>query len=279
MSLAPDSSSEWTTLDRPGRLASAVLAVRQMLPTLLLSVAALIGWELVIRLGHVSTYIVPAPSAIAVALVAHAQDLAVATVATAREVFVGFVLSLIVGIGLALLIIRFRRFGQALYPLIVFFQTVPKVALAPIFILWFGYDLAPKALLILVIAFFPITLNMLAGLHSVEAGLVALMKSVGASENEILFRVRVPHALPQLMGGVKIAITLCVIGAIVGEFAGASAGLGYVIQFASTQLETPVVFAALVVVSLLGSAFYYVSELLERLIVPWAPQFQDGGRS
>jgi NitT/TauT family transport system permease protein len=279
MSLAPDSSSEWTTLDRPGRLARAARAVQQMLPTLLLSVAALIGWELVIRLGHVSTYIVPAPSAIAVALVAHAQDLAVATVATAREVFVGFVLSLIVGIGLALLIIRFRRFGQALYPLIVFFQTVPKVALAPIFILWFGYDLAPKALLILVIAFFPITLNMLAGLHSVEAGLVALMESVGASENEVLFRVRVPHALPQLMAGVKIAITLCVIGAIVGEFAGASAGLGYVIQFASTQLETPVVFAALVVVSLLGSGFYYVSEILERLIVPWAPQFQDSGRS
>jgi NitT/TauT family transport system permease protein len=278
MSLAPD-SVEWTTLDRPGRLASAAFAIRQMLPTLLLSVAALIGWELVIRLGEVSTYIVPAPSAIAVALVAHTQDLAVATLATAREVFVGFVLSLIVGVGLALLIIRFRRFGQALYPLIVFFQTVPKVALAPIFILWFGYDLAPKALLILVIAFFPITLNMLAGLHSVEAGLVALMKSVGASENEILFRVRVPHALPQLMAGVKIAITLCVIGAIVGEFAGASAGLGYIIQFASTQLETPVVFAALVVVSLLGSGFYYVSELLERLIVPWAPQRQDGGRS
>jgi NitT/TauT family transport system permease protein len=278
MSLAPD-STEWTILDRPGRFARAAVAVRQMLPTLLLSVAALIGWELVIRLGHVSAYIVPAPSAIAVALVTHWRDLALATVATAREVFVGFVLSLIVGIGLALLIIRFRRFGQALYPLIVFFQTVPKVALAPIFILWFGYDLAPKALLILVIAFFPITLNMLAGLHSVEAGLVALVKSVGASENEILLRVRVPHALPQLMAGVKIAITLCVIGAIVGEFAGASAGLGYIIQFASTQLETPVVFAALVVVSLLGSGFYYVSELLERLIVPWAPQLQDGGRS
>jgi NitT/TauT family transport system permease protein len=278
MSLAPD-SAEWTTLDRPGRLASAAHAVRQMLPTLLLSVAALIAWELVIRVGHVSTYIVPAPSAIGVALVAHAQDLAVATVATAREVFVGLVLSLLVGVALALLIIRFRRFGRALYPLIVFFQTVPKVALAPIFILWFGYDLAPKALLILVIAFFPITLNMLAGLRSVEAGLVALMESVGASENEILFRVRVPHALPQLMAGVKIAITLCVIGAIVGEFAGASAGLGYVIQFASTQLETPVVFAALVVVSLRGSGFYYVSELLERLIVPWAPQLHDGGRS
>jgi NitT/TauT family transport system permease protein len=102
---------------------------------------------------------------------------------------------------------------------------------------------------------------------------------VGASENEILFRVRVPHALPQLMAGVKIAITFCVIGAIVGEFAGASAGLGYVIQFASTQLETPLVFAALVVVSLVGVGFYYVSELLERFIVPWAPEFDGTDRT
>ncbi len=187
--------------------------------------------------------------------------------------FIGFALSLVVGVALALVIVRFRWFGRALYPLIVFFQTVPKVALAPIFILWFGYDLAPKVLLILVIAFFPITLNMLAGLESVERGFVSLMRSVGATENDILLRVRIPHALPQLMSGVKIAITFCIIGAIVGEFAGASAGLGYVIQFASTQLETPLVFAALVVVSAVGVGFYYVSELLEKLIVPWAPQF------
>jgi NitT/TauT family transport system permease protein len=278
MSLANE-NAEWTDLDRPGTLAKAGVAARRILPTLLLSIAALVAWELVIRLGHVSTYIVPAPSAVAVALVTHAHDLTVATIATAKEVFVGFVLSLLVGVALALVIIRFGWFGRALYPLIVFFQTVPKVALAPIFILWFGYDLAPKVLLILVIAFFPITLNMLAGLRSVETGLVALMQSVGASENEILFRVRVPHALPQLMAGVKIAITLCVIGAIVGEFAGASAGLGYVIEFASTQLETPMVFAALVVVSLLGSGFYYLSEWLERLLVPWAPHLENRERA
>jgi NitT/TauT family transport system permease protein len=198
---------------------------------------------------------------------------------TAEEVFVGFCLSLVIGVALALVIVRFRWFGRAMYPLIVFFQTVPKVALAPIFILWFGYDFTPKVLLILVIAFFPITLNMLAGLESVERGFVSLMRSVGAGENDILFRVRVPHALPQLMSGVKIAITLCVIGAIVGEFAGASAGLGYVIQFASTQLETPLVFAALVAVSAVGVSFYYVSEILEKLIVPWASRGDGADRA
>ena len=119
---------------------------------------------------------------------------------------------------------RFERFGRALYPLIVLFQNVPKVALAPIFILWFGYDLAPKIVLIVVIAFFPVAIDMLAGLQSVEPSFVALMQSVGASHGKILLRVRIPHSLPHLMAGLKVAITFSVIGAIVGEFAGANEG-------------------------------------------------------
>src|SRR5262249_4165932 len=161
----------------------------------------------------------------------------------------------VIGALLALLIKRFRLLGRAVYPLVVVFQTVPKVALAPIFILWFGYDLAPKIALIVVIAFFPVTLNMLAGLEAVDPELIALMRSIGAGENDVLRRVQIPFALPALMAGLKIAITFSVIGAIVGEFAGASAGLGYVIQFASTQLQTDLVFAGLVVISVLGAAF------------------------
>ena len=193
----------------------------------------------------------------------------------AVEVLFGFVLAAVAGIAVALVIVRFERFGKALYPLVVLFQNVPKVALAPIFILWFGYDLTPKVVLIVVIAFFPVAIDMLAGLQSVEPSFVALMQSVGASRSEILRRVRVPHSLPHLMAGLKVAITFSVIGAIVGEFAGgASAGLGYVIQFASTQLETPMVFAALVVVSVLGLFFYYLVEFAERLLVPWSPKFE-----
>ena len=150
---------------------------------------------------------------------------------------------------------RFERFGRALYPLIVLFQNVPKVALAPIFILWFGFDLAPKIVLIVVIAFFPVAIDMLAGLQSVEPSFVALMRSVGASRGKILMRVRIPHSLPHLMAGLKVAITFSVIGAIVGEFAGANQGLGYVIEFASTQLDTPLIFAALIVVSRAGPCF------------------------
>ena len=209
----------------------------------------------------------------------HARPLGAAAQATAIEVLVGFVFASITGIAVALVIVRFERFGRALYPLIVLFQNVPKVALAPIFILWFGFDLAPKILLIVVIAFFPVAIDMLAGLQSVEPSFVALMKSVGASQGKILMRVRIPHSLPHLMAGLKVAITFSVIGAIVGEFAGASQGLGYVIQFASTQLNTPLIFAALVVVSVLGLAFYYIVELAERLLVPWAPKYESRQRA
>lgn len=253
-------------------------ALKRGVPAIALTGVALLLWEAAIQAFHVSSYVVPAPSAIAATLINKFALLMSAAVITAEEILVGFIVSALVGVAIALLIVRFQLFGRALYPLIVSFQTVPKVALAPITILWFGYDLSPKVVLIVLIAFFPVTLNMLAGLESVEPLLVALVRSVGATRNDVLFRVQVPHALPQLMAGLKIAITFSVIGAIVGEFAGASAGLGYMIEFASTQLDTALVFAALVVVSCVGIGFYFIVEVAERAVVPWAPKFNPANR-
>ena len=273
--------SEAASRDRPAGGRPVVAAAewsRQGLPTIALSIVVLGAWEAAIHLFDVSPYIVPAPSAIAHTLALKFGLLMAAAAVTAKEVLIGFLLSGVVGAAIALLIVRFRLFGRALYPLIIVFQTVPKVALAPIFILWFGYDLAPKILLIVVIAFFPVAIDMLAGLQSVDPSLIALMRSVGASRNDVMRRVQIPHALPHLMSGLKIAITFSVIGAIVGEFAGASSGLGYMIQFASTQLDTALVFAALIVVSCVGVGFYYVVELAERFVVPWAPKFDPLNR-
>ena len=267
---AADASAGPTATRR--RVPDAVLA-------LALAAAVVAIWELTIRLFNVPTFVLPAPSAVIGSLIVSRAQLAVAARATAVEILLGFVLASITGIVVALLIVRFERFGRALYPLIVLFQNVPKVALAPIFILWFGFDLAPKIALIVVIAFFPVAIDMLAGLESVDPSFVALMQSVGASRSKILLRVRIPHSLPQLMAGLKVAITFSVIGAIVGEFAGANQGLGYVIEFASTQLDTPLIFAALIVVSVLGLAFYYVVELAERLLVPWAPKYEARHRA
>jgi NitT/TauT family transport system permease protein len=272
------------TLGTPARPASTQAeAMKRPLPdwvlALALAAAVTVLWELAIRLFRVPTFVLPAPSAVIRSLIENWAQLASATQSTALEILLGFVLAAITGIAIALVIVRFDRFGRALYPLIVLFQNVPKVALAPIFILWFGFDLAPKVLLIVVIAFFPVAIDMLVGLQSVEPSFVALMQSVGASHSKILLDVRIPHSLPHLMAGLKVAITFSVIGAIVGEFAGASRGLGYMIQFASTQLDTPLIFAALLVVSVLGLAFYYVVEFAERVLVPWAPKFDPTHRA
>jgi NitT/TauT family transport system permease protein len=271
------------TLGTPSRQGAQPEAMKPPLPdwvlALGLAAAVTVFWELAIRLFHVPTFVLPAPSAVIRSLIENWAQLASATESTALEILLGFVLAAITGIAIALVIVRFDRFGRALYPLIVLFQNVPKVALAPIFILWFGFDLAPKVLLIVVIAFFPVAIDMLVGLQSVEPSFVALMQSVGASRSKILLDVRIPHSLPHLMAGLKVAITFSVIGAIVGEFAGASRGLGYMIQFASTQLDTPLIFAALLVVSVLGLAFYYVVEFAERVLVPWAPKFDPTHRA
>jgi NitT/TauT family transport system permease protein len=243
----------------------------RFMPPLALFVGVVVAWEAVSRMFRLPEFVLPAPTAIVEVLIAHQASLAYAAFVTSQEVLWGFLLSAVIGAGVALVIARFAAFGRALYPLVVLFQNVPKVALAPLFILWFGFDLAPKVVLIVVIAFFPIAINMLVGLQTVDANLVALMRSVGASRNEILMRIQIPNSLPYLMAGLKVAVTLAVIGAIVGEFAGAQAGLGYMIQFASTQMQTSLVFAALVEVSVLGMLFYYVIEWIERRYIDWMP--------
>ncbi|PRX96763.1 ABC transporter permease [Allonocardiopsis opalescens] len=245
--------------DRPGPRAwlSAVW------PSALVLLAVLVLWELAAVAFGVSQFVLATPSAIAAETWASRELLLAAAWVTTQEIVYGFAISIAVGVLLAVLIARFHWLDRALYPLVVLFQVVPKVALAPIFILWFGYGLTPKLLLVVVIAFFPITLNMLVGLKSIDSDLLLLMRSVGATRNQILLRVQVPTSLPYLFAGLRIAITLAVIGAVVAEFAGASDGLGYLIQFASTQLDTPLMFSALILVSLLGLALYYGMSLVE----------------
>ena len=255
-----------------GVVANARAALARFAPALALFAVAIIAWEAVSRIFKLPEFVLPPPTAIVGVLIAHQRELGYAAYVTAREVLGGFLLSAVIGAAVALVIARFAAFGRALYPLVVLFQNVPKVALAPLFILWFGFDLAPKIVLIVVIAFFPVAINMLVGLQTVDANLIALMRSVGASRNEILLRIQVPNSLPYLMAGLKVAVTLAVIGAIVGEFAGAQAGLGYMIQFASTQMQTSLVFAALVEVSVLGMLFYYVIEWIERHYINWMPR-------
>ncbi len=245
-------------------------AVGSAMPSVVLVLLILAAWEACVHVLDVPAFVVPAPTDIAAVLVERQAELFQASLVTGAEILYGFLYSCLVGVAIALLVDRFAWFGRASYPLIVLFQNVPKIALAPLLILWFGYDLLPKIALIVIMAFFPVTLNMLVGLRSADANLVALLRSIGGTPNQILRQVKIPASLPALMAGMKVAITLSVIGAIVGEFVGASAGLGYMIQFASSQMETALVFAALVQISVLGVFFYYLIELMEHRFLGWA---------
>ncbi len=258
--------------DGAGMGAELKSVLSRLVPSIMLFFAMLVVWEVIVDVLKLPEFVLPAPTSVVMVLIEKQAALGFAAWVTAKEVLYGFVLSAVVGGAVALVIARFAVFGRALYPLVVLFQTVPKIALAPLFILWFGFDLFPKVALIVVIAFFPVAINMLVGLQSVDPNLVALLRSVGASRNEILTRIQIPNSLPYLMAGLKVAVTLAVIGAIVGEFAGAQAGLGYLIQFASTQMETSLVFAALVEVSVLGLLFYYVIEFIEWRYITWVPR-------
>jgi NitT/TauT family transport system permease protein len=236
-------------------------------PSAAVFIAVVAIWEIAVDLLNLSSFVIAKPSEFIAEMWTSRELLTEAAWVTTEEILYGFLISIVVGIAIAVALARFQWLERALYPLIVLFQVVPKVALAPIFILWFGYGLAPKIVLIVVIAFFPITLNMLVGLKSIDKELLLLMRSVGASKNQVCTQIQIPTSLPYLFAGLRIAITFAVIGAVVAEFAGAQDGLGYLIQFASTQLDTPLMFAALILVSLLGLVFYYAMSLAEYLLV------------
>lgn len=253
--------------------------VRTVLPALALVLFIVILWEILIPILGVSRFMVARPSEIAESLRDFAGLFVSSALVTSGEILWGFLLSVVVGVSIALALTWFPSLERAVLPIVVGLQIVPKVALAPLLILWFGFGDLPKIILIMLIAFFPITLNMRVGLNSVSPDLLLLMRSVGASKFQVLSRIRVPTSLPYLFAGLRIAVTFSVIGAVVAEFAGANQGLGFLIQYASTQLDTPLLFGGLVVISAVGFVFYYGLSVVERIVNHWYPFMEAPSRS
>ena len=254
---------------RTPRSAALLRSLVELLPAIALAALVLVLWEAVIRLFKVSTFILPAPSAIFVSLVENRAALAAASQATALEVLFGFVLAAVTGIAVALVIVRFERFGKALYPLIVLFQNVPKVALAPLFVIWLGPDIKSKVSVAFTIAIFPIVIDTALGLRSVEPEVLNMAKVMRASQWEILRRIRFQHALPSLFAGMKVAVSLALVGAIVGEFVAGGTGLGSAILAAQGAFDTPQVFACIVLLGFVGTALFYAMDALECWLIPW----------
>ena len=234
-------------------------------PTAVL-IALLVMWEVVTVVFSVPRYLVPSPLRVAKEIIDQASLLTVHGLITLYEILLGFVVSVIVAVPLAVAMTYSRTIERTLYPLLVGSQTIPKVALAPLFMVWLGFGLAPKILMTFMIAFFPIVIGAVIGLVTIEPELIYVARSMGASDWQLFWKVRLPYALPSLFGGLKVAITLAVVGAIVAEFVGADRGLGYLIQVANGHLDTPLLVAAVVVISAIGIALYLLVEQFEVLL-------------
>jgi len=221
--------------------------------------------EVILRIMDVQTFLVPKPSTVAQSFADNWGVLWTNSLVTLKEVVLGFLVAAIGGFGLAVLIVYVPFLNRILYPLIVASQTIPKIAIAPLLIVWFGFGLAPKIIVVFLIAFFPVVIASTVGLRSVDENMLHLVRSMGASGLQAFYKVRLVHAVPSIFSGLKIAITLAVVGAIVGEFVGADAGLGYLLLIANGQLDTPLMFAAVVVLSIMGIVLFGIVSAIEQI--------------
>jgi NitT/TauT family transport system permease protein len=235
----------------------------------ILTIVLLIAlWELLTRVFKVPLFLLPPPSAVATSVYANFGTLAANGWITIVEIVLGFALSILVGVPLALAIFLWPPFSRAVLPLLVSSQAMPKVAVAPLFLVWFGFGLLPKVLIAFLIAFFPIVISTAVGLSSIEPEKINLARCIGLNTMSTFFKVRLPNALPSIFAGLKISITLAVVGAVVGEFVGGDAGLGYLLMVANGSMDTPLLFAGIVALTLLGVLFYMLIEVGERLVLP-----------
>ncbi len=241
---------------------------RYMLPaiTLLLLLAL---WQVLVTSLDVPALLLPPPSAIAAELVRWRGLLFTHSLVTLYETILGFLLGIAFGVPIAVAISTSRLLQNTIYPLIILAQTVPKVALAPLFLIWLGYGILPKVFVGFLVAFFPIVIDTATGLNAVEPELIDLTRALSASEWQTLWRIRFPHALPFFFSGLKVSITLAVIGAVIGEYVGANEGLGYLILTATAELKTALVFGCMFLLSVIGIGLFAALVVVERFLIPW----------
>ncbi len=253
--------------DRPERRIAAALG-RMLAP--LAGILVFLGlWQAGVRYLKVPAYLLPAPTEIIAMFFEELPKLAYHGWITAYEMLLGYGLAVLVAVPLAIAITASQRFDRFVMPQMLFFQVVPKVAIAPLFLVWFGVGTTPKVLIAFLISFFPIVIDAAVGLRSMSAEMNDLARSMGASKLQVFTRFRLPTSLPYLFSGLKVAATLAVAGAVVGEFVGADKGLGYLLMVTGTNLETAMMFATLAMLTLVGLVFFYIVEFLETLLIPW----------
>jgi NitT/TauT family transport system permease protein len=238
-------------------------------PTILLLLLFGVWWYVAER-ELMANYLVPRPEQVWEKFTTDWEYLAENTYVTLYETVVGFILASLLGIATAILIVYSPTMEKTLYPIVLFAQVIPKVAIAPLLIAWFGASAqSPKIILAVLIAFFPVVVSGVAGLRSTDPELLDLSATMGANRWQTFRKIRFPNALPHLMAGLKVAVTLAVVGAVVAEFVGASEGLGAVLLVANGNLDSPTLFAALILMSAIGILLFVLIEIAEALLIPW----------
>jgi putative hydroxymethylpyrimidine transport system permease protein len=244
-------------------------------PPLALVAAAVGVWEIVVRAANVPDYLFPAPSAVAASLGSDPGGLAAATLVTVREVALGYLLAVSFALIVAVLLHFSAALQRGLLPLLVLSQTVPTVVLAPILAILLGFGIEPKLVVVAIVCFFPIVVNAVDGLRSTDMELVRMMRTLDGDRVAIFRRIELPGALPAIFSGARIAATYAAVGAVFGEWAGSSSGLGFLMLQAQPALDTPRIFACVLILSALALALYGLVSLTERLIVPWQKEITN----
>jgi NitT/TauT family transport system permease protein len=231
----------------------------------------LVVWQVVVKVFDVSTILVPAPTAVADSLVDGFQDGSLVThsLVTLKEILIGFGIAVGSALVSAVLITQFRAVERVLFPLLILTQTIPKVAMAPLLIVWFGIGISSKVLTVALIAFFPLLINAVLGFRSAAHEQVEMLRSFGASRTQVMRHLQIPSALPHIFAGLEVAVILSVTGAVVAEFVGSSEGLGYLIQASNFTLDVARTFAVIVVLSAIGIALHAIVVQLGKWLVFW----------
>ena len=238
------------------------------LPLLAIGVVVLV-WAVATNIFHVPDYLLPPPQDVVERIFSDWRTLSYNGVYTLYTVVTGFAASVVIGVPLAFGIVASRTVERMMMPIFVMSQTIPKVAIAPILVVWLGFGVLPKITIAFLIAFFPIVVSTVAGLKSVEAEMIDLVRSMGAGTMRIMLRVRGPTALPQMFAGFKIAICLSIVGAIVGEFVGSDKGLGFLLLTATGNLDGSLIWAALFILVAMGIVLFSIVSQIERMTIPW----------
>ena len=255
--------------DENGIAAQIATQAVNLAPATVISIAILVFWQVIVVVLKIPEAILPTPTRIFDIMVERRDLLLQHTWPTALQCIYGFLLAVAVGVGLGIAIAFSRLFRTGVYPLVIAFQVVPKVALAPLFIVWFGLGTTSRVLLAFVIAFFPMVVNTFAGIQSTDPVMIRMARSFSASRWTIFSKIEFPTALPYIFSGLKIGITFAVIGIIVAEFVTAQEGLGYLIVFSEGNVDTPMLMAAIFVLSVVGVILYALIVLLEKLVIRW----------